>query len=51
MSDYSIFYADADNSPVINNGGSGGINPVLIIVGVVAAIAVIGVAVFLIKKH
>jgi len=51
VSDYSIFYADADVSPVVDNGGSGGISPVLIIVGIVAVVAVIGVAVFFVKKN
>ena len=50
-SDYSIFYTENDDSPVINNGGNGGISPVLIIVGAVIAVAVIGVAVYFIRKN
>ena len=48
---YSIFYAEADESPVLNNGGNGGVSPILIVVGVVIAIAVVAGAVVFIKKH
>ena len=54
VSDYSIFYAEADSSPVVDNGGSGnggGVNIVLIVVGIVVVAALVAGAVFFVKKH
>ena len=49
-SDYSIFYAETDSSPVLDNGGNGP-NFLLIAIGVVVAVALVAGVVVFIKKH
>ena len=50
MSDYSIFYAETDDSPVIDDGGNGPNWLLYVAIGVVAVVVIAGVVIF-VKKH
>ncbi len=49
-SDYSIFYAETDDSPVIDDGGNGPNWLLYVAIGVVAVVVIAGVVIF-VKKH